>query len=183
MILRSSLPKIHYYQKKRLQVKESQYLLPTYSWTLTQIPNWTCFVVTISHFQCTTPNTWLTNLCEFQYATWSPTWEGCWLQSKFFSPSHDEDHEVAWSQNPMVYKTQQLLQEKEKLGQTRFPGTLFFTLVELCYCVTFYGPQNNPYICSGLWEKKAQTYIHGLDENQLEKLNFINLDRDRKSVV
>ena len=44
-------------------------------------------------------------------------------------------------------------------------------------CVTFYGPQNNPYICLGLWEKKAQTYIHGLDENQLEKLNFINLDR------
>ena len=26
-------------------------------------------------------------------------------------------------------------------------------------------------------KKKAQTYIHGLDENQLEKLNFINLDR------
>ena len=24
---------------------------------------------------------------------------------------------------------------------------------------------------------KAQRYIHGLDENQLEKLNFINLDR------
>ena len=44
-------------------------------------------------------------------------------------------------------------------------------------CVIFYGPQNNPYICLGLWEKKAQTYIHGLDENQLEKSNFINLDR------
>ena len=26
-------------------------------------------------------------------------------------------------------------------------------------------------------ENKAQTYIHGLDENQLEKLNFINLDK------
>ena len=25
--------------------------------------------------------------------------------------------------------------------------------------------------------KKTQTYIHGLDENQLEKLNFINLDK------
>ena len=40
--------------------------------------------------------------------------------------SHDEDHEVAWSQNPMVYKTKQLLQE---LGKTRFPITSFFTLV------------------------------------------------------
>ena len=81
VILRSPLPRIHYYQNKRLQVKKSQYLIPTYSWTLTPIPNWTCFVVTISHFQCTAPNTWLINLRGSQYATWSPTWGGCWLQS------------------------------------------------------------------------------------------------------
>ena len=63
MILRSPLPKFHYYHNKRLQVKESQYLIPTYSWTLTPIPNWTCSVVTISHFQCMAPSTWLTNRC------------------------------------------------------------------------------------------------------------------------
>ena len=62
-ILRSPLPIIHYYHNKRLQVKESQYLIPTYSWTLTPIPNWICFMVTISHFQCITPSTWLTNWC------------------------------------------------------------------------------------------------------------------------
>ena len=28
-----------------------------------------------------------------------------------------------------------------------------------------------------MWEKKAQTYNHGLEENSPEKLNFINLDR------
>ena len=59
--LRSRLSRIHYYQNKRLQVKESQYLRPTYSWTLTPIPNWTCNVVTISHFQCTDPSMWLTH--------------------------------------------------------------------------------------------------------------------------
>ena len=63
VILRSPLSRIHYYQNKRLQVKKSQYLIPTYNWTLSLIPNWTCFVVTISHFQCTAPNTWLTNRC------------------------------------------------------------------------------------------------------------------------
>ena len=31
VILRSPLPRIHYYQNKRLQIKESQYLIPTYS--------------------------------------------------------------------------------------------------------------------------------------------------------
>ena len=49
------------------------------------------------------------------------------LAAKFFSSSHDEDHEVASSQNPKVYKTQQLLKE---LGETRFLVTLFFTLVK-----------------------------------------------------
>ena len=54
---------------------------------------------------------------------------------------------------PHGVQTQQLFQEKEELGQTKFPVTLFFTIVELCSCatcVTFYGPQNNPYICIGL---------------------------------
>ena len=63
LILRSPLPRIHYYHNKWLQVKESQYLIPTYSWTLIPIPNWTYFIVTISHFQCTAPNMWLTNKC------------------------------------------------------------------------------------------------------------------------
>ena len=65
------------------------------------------------------------------------------LAAKFFCSSHDEDHEVAWSQNLVVYKTQKLLEENEKLGQTRFLATLFFTLVQLCSCATvviFYGP-------------------------------------------
>ena len=81
MILRSSLPRIHYYQNKWLQVKESQYLILTYSWTLTSILNWTYFVVTISHFQCTTPSTWLTNCADPNMRLQSPTREGCWLQS------------------------------------------------------------------------------------------------------
>ena len=81
VILRSPLPRIYYYQNKRLQVKESQYLISTYSWTLTPITNWTCSIVTISLFQCTTPSTRTNQLCGSQYATWLPTWEGCWLQS------------------------------------------------------------------------------------------------------
>ena len=61
--LRSPLPIIHYYHNKQLQVKESQYLIPTYSWTLTPIHNWTCSVVIIYHFQCTAPSMQLTNRC------------------------------------------------------------------------------------------------------------------------
>ena len=69
VILRLPLPRIHYYHNKQLQVKESQYLIPIYSWTFTLIPNWTCFVVTISHLHCTAPSTWLTNQCT-DPSTW-----------------------------------------------------------------------------------------------------------------
>ena len=48
VILRSPLPRIHYYHNKRLQVKESQYPIPTYSWTFTPTLNWTCSIVTVS---------------------------------------------------------------------------------------------------------------------------------------
>ena len=134
VILRSSLPKIHYYQNKRLQVKESLYLIPSYSWILTPIPNWTCSIVTISHFQCITPGTWLTN---------------------YVDPSTRLDHQLEkdvgckvlriitrWrSWNFLVTKpygahTQQLLQEKEELEQTRFPVTLLHTcgIMLLCNC-------------------------------------------------
>ena len=58
---RLPLSKFHYYYNKWLQVKEFQYLIPIYSWTLTPIPNWTCSVVTISLFNARLPSTWLTN--------------------------------------------------------------------------------------------------------------------------
>ena len=34
--------------------------LPTYSWTLTPIPNWTCSVVTVPFSDARLPSTWLT---------------------------------------------------------------------------------------------------------------------------
>ena len=152
-ILRSPLPRIHYYQNKRLQVKESQYLIPTYSWTFTPIPNWTFSIVTISLFQCTTPSMWLTNCAD---------------------PSMWHDHQLkkdvgckvllfitrwrSWS--CLVTKlygvqTHQLLQEKDELGQILSPVTICMNTTLLYTHTTFDGPQNNPYICLELWEKKA----------------------------
>ena len=49
-------------------------------------------------FQCTAPNTWLTNCADSNTRLQSPTREGCWLQSSSVHPN-DEDQEDAWSQN------------------------------------------------------------------------------------
>ena len=81
VIFRSPLPKFHYYHNKRLQVKESQFLIPTYIWTISPIPNWTCSVVTISHFDARFPSTWLTNCADPSTQLQSSTREDCWLQS------------------------------------------------------------------------------------------------------
>ena len=103
VILRSPHPKLHYYHNKRLQVNESQYLIPIYNWTLTPIPNWICSVVTISLFDARLTSTWLTNCTDPSTRLQSPTRNGCWLQSSSIHP-HDEDQEDSWSQNPTVHK-------------------------------------------------------------------------------
>ena len=47
--------------------------LPTYSWTLTPIPNWTCSVVTVPLSDTRLPSTWLTNCADPSTQLQSPT--------------------------------------------------------------------------------------------------------------
>ena len=111
-------------QNRRLQVKESRYLIPTYSWTLTPIPNWTYSIVTISPFNarllvCDLSIVWIpgrdlmTNLRRM-------------LAAKLFNSSRRWRSWSCLVIKPYSKQTQQLLPE---LRWTRFPITLFFTLV------------------------------------------------------
>ena len=141
VIFKSPLPKFHYYHNKQLQVKESQYLIPTYSWTITPIPNWTCFVVTISPFNARLPSTWLTNYADPNTRLQSPTREGCWLQSSSVHPL-DENLEDAWSQNPTVHKHSNFF-KRDELGKNFVFGykLLEQTLLNTyATCVNFDGP-------------------------------------------
>ena len=47
--------------------------LPTYSWTLTLRPNWTCYVVTVPPFDARLLSTWLTNCVDPSTRLQSPT--------------------------------------------------------------------------------------------------------------
>ena len=53
--------------------KEISSILPTYCWTLTPIPNWTCSVVTVPLFDARLPSTWLTNYADPSTRLQSPT--------------------------------------------------------------------------------------------------------------
>ena len=115
VILRSPLLRIHYYYNKRLQVKESQYLIPTYKWTLTTIPNWTYSIVTISHFQRTTPSMWLTNSMHWsKYVTNTNLRK--MLAAKFFKSSTRWRSRNSLVTKPYSVQTQQLLEEKDEPG-------------------------------------------------------------------
>ena len=132
---------IHYYQNKRLQVKEFQYLIPTHSWTLTPIPNWICSVVTISTFQCMAPSTWLTNCANPSTRLQSPTREGCWLQSSLV-------HHTMKIQKILGYKTLRCTntttssqQRWTRANSVSGHNLLEQTLLNTCAtCSTFDGP-------------------------------------------
>ena len=132
-------PKNPILSKQAVTSKGIQYLIPTYSWTLTPIPNWTCFVVTISHFQCMAPSTWLTNRCA------DPN---TWLNHQLRKDVSCKVLQfIAWwrSQSSLVTKpwgvqTQQLLQKKDELGQILSPVTICMNTTFLHTCATFYGP-------------------------------------------
>ena len=114
----------------------------------------------------------------FQYTT-SITNMRRMLVTKFFCSSHDEDLEVSWSQNPMVYKTQQLLEENEKLGETRSPVTLLHTYgtVFLCNCVSPLTALK--IILIYVWgreKRKPKHIITDWMKNKLKNLSFIILD-------
>ena len=137
MILKSPLPIIHYYRNKRLQVKEFQYLISTYSWTLTLIPNWICSVVTISHFQCTALSTWLTNRCA-DHNTWLDHQLEKDVGCKVLQFIQAMKINKLLGYKTLSAKTKQLLQEKDELGQI-VSGHNFRDHFALS-CITFDGP-------------------------------------------
>ena len=95
------------------------------------------------------------------------------LAVKFFSSSTRWRPQNSLVTKPYDVQTQQLLEEKDELGHTSPIHNM------LCEKLLHWGasamtaPKNNPYICLELWEKKAQTSIHGLDKNQNWKTDFL----------
>ena len=94
-------PKTPLLSQQAVKSKEISSTLPTYSWTLTPILNWTCSVVTVPISNARLPSTWLT-VARIPVRDFNNTnWEDCWLQSSSVHP-HNEDQEDVWSQNPTM---------------------------------------------------------------------------------
>ena len=148
--------------------------LPTYSWTLTPIPNRTCSVVIFSLSDARLPSTWL-NGCVDPSTRLQNTNLKRLLAAKFFSSS------TQWRSGRCLvtkpYGTKYTATSPRKnfvFGHNLVEQSL---LNACATCVQFDGSWNNPFICLGLGEKKAHKQIHGFQENQSWNLKFLNLDR------
>ena len=107
--------------------------LPTYSWTLTPIPNWTYSVVTIPLFDARLPSTWLI-VARIPVRDFNNTnWEDCWLQSSSVHP-HNEDQEDAWSQNPTVQIHSNFFKRK-RWTRSRTLSLVTICLIEFAKCL------------------------------------------------
>ena len=137
--------------------------LPTYSWTLTIIPNRTCYVVTVPVSDARLPSTWLTNYTDPSTRLQSPIWKDCWLQNSSVHP-HDEDQEDAWSQNPTVQihsnfsKRKRWTRSRTLSLVTIWLNRVCSMLVQLVYRLR---ALKTILLCIGLGERKAHRQIHG----------------------
>ena len=121
--------------------KGIQNILPTYSRTLTPIPNWTCSVVIVPLFDARLPSTWLT-VVRIPVRDFNNTnWEDFWLQSSSVHP-HDEDQEMLGHKTLRCKYTTTSSRERDELGQEPCLRLQFAwkSLLNTCAtCVPFYG--------------------------------------------
>ena len=135
-----TIPKNPLLSKQAVTTKGIPYLIPTYSWTFTPISNWTCSVVTISHFQCTAPSTWLTNCMDPSTRLQSSTREGYWLQNS--SVHHTIkikkmlDHKTQWCTNTATSSQERWIRANSVFSHNLLEQTFAQHLVQLVSTLT-----------------------------------------------
>ena len=103
------------------------------------IPNWTYSIVTIPPLQCTNPSTWLTNRCVDPSMQLNHQLKKvvCCKVLQFISLSIQWRSQISLVTKPNSVQTQQLLQEKDELGQILSPITLYMNKTLSHTCANF----------------------------------------------
>ena len=123
--------------------------LPTYSWILTPIPNWTCSVVIVPLSDAQLPSTWLTNCADPNTRLQSLTKKiiGC----KVFQFIHTMKIKKMLSHKTLRCKyTATSLRERDELGQElRLQSQFAWTEFAQCFCN----------LCTVWWPLKQSFYM------------------------
>ena len=155
MIFRSPLLKLHYYYNKRLQARIPN-TLPTYSWTLTPTPNWTCSIVIVPLSDARLRSTWLTVarilVCDFK----TPIWKVVGYKVLQFIHTMKIKKMLGHKTLQCTY-TATSSRERDELGQelrlrTQFAWTEFAQ--SLCYLWTIWRPLKQSFYMSRVRRKE-----------------------------
>ena len=133
VIFRSPFLKLHYYHNKRLQARNPKYLT---NLQLNLYPNTQSdlFCSNSFPFWCTAPKYMTNQLCGSQYATLITNLKR-FLAAKFFSSSTWWKSGRCLVTKPYSANTQQLLQERDELGQELCLRSQFaWTEFAQCFC-------------------------------------------------
>ena len=108
--------------------------LPTYSWTLTPIPNWTCSVVTVSLSDARLPSTWLTYYADPGTQLQLPTKK--FVRCKVFQFIHTMKIKKMLGHKTLRCKyTATSSRERDELGQKlRLQSQFAWTKFAQCLC-------------------------------------------------
>ena len=172
-------PEISVLSQQAVTSKGIPSTLPTYSWTLTPIPNWTCSVVTVPLSDARLPSMWLTSCVDPSMRLQSPT-------KKIVGYKVLQFIHMMKVKKMLGHKTLQCKYtatssrgrdelRQELCLQSQFAWTEFTQ--SLCNLCTVWWPLKQSFYMLGLGEKKAQKHIHGSQENHIWILKFLNLDK------
>ena len=168
-------PEIPLLSQQAVTIKGIPSTLPTYNWTLTLIPNWTCSVVTVLLFDAQLPNTWLTNCMDPSTQIQSPTKKV--VGYKVLQLIHIMKikkilgHKTLWC----IY-TATSSRERDELGQklclrSQFAWTEFAQC--LCNLWTFWRPLKQSFYMSSVKRKKDPKTHSRIPRKSYQNFEFL----------
>ena len=153
--------------------------LPTYSWTLTLILNWTCFIVTVPLSDAQLPSTWLTNYVDPSMQLQSPTKNVVGYKVLQFIITMKIkkmlSHKTQWCTYTVTPSKERDELEKELRFRSQFAWTEFAQC--LCNLWTIWWPLKQSFYMSRVRKKESPKTYSRIPRKSDRILKFLNLDR------
>ena len=154
-------PETQLLSQQAVTSKEISSTLPTYSWTLIPIPNWTCFVVTIPLSDTRLPSTWLTvaRIPVYDFKTPTEKIVGCKILQFIHTMKIKKmlGHKTLWCKYTATSS-----REKDELGQEPcFRSQFTWTEFTQCLCN----------LCTVLWLLKKSFYMSRVRRKEDPKID------------
>ena len=174
-----TIPEIPLLSQQAVTNKWIPSTLLIYSWTFTPIPNWTCFVVTVSLSDAQLPSTWLTSCADPSTRLQTPTKKivGC----KVLQFIHTMKIKKILGHKTLRCKyTVTSSRERDELGQelclrSQFAWTEFAQC--LCNLCTVWRLLKQSFYMSRVRRKEDSKTYSRIPRNYIWILKFLNLDR------